>query len=143
MTPPIRAINAEAPPPTKPGPTAPPTTSTAIKRGTSIADALRSDYLTATEIGQHSVPFVVRAYELVTMRQRDGTSVDKSCYRGMIQGTDEERILVLNRTAMAKLVSAGAETFEDLIGGTLILQTVDTAFGPGIVIAGILPPKTQ
>jgi hypothetical protein len=118
------------------GPTAP----AESRGGHSIQEAMKGDYLVASEIGDRTVEFRVRGFSYVSLRQRDGSNIDKPSFTGTIG--DEERVLVLNRTALAKLLEY-ADTFEELVGRTLILGTQPTSFGPGIVIVGVEPPKTE
>jgi hypothetical protein len=118
------------------GPTAP----AESRGGHGIQEAMKGDYLVASEIGDRLVDFRVRGFSYVSLRQRDGSNIDKPSFTGTIG--DEERVLILNRTALATLLKY-ADTFEELVGRTLILGTRTTSFGPGIVIVGVKPPKTE
>jgi hypothetical protein len=108
-------------------------------RGHPIAEAVRGDYLTAAEIGSQTIRFRVRYFQMMSFRQRDGTIAQKPTFTGTVG--DEDRILVLNRTALLKLLDAGFNTFEELEGHTFVLGTQRTAYGPGIVIVEIVPPS--
>lgn len=118
----------------------PPTPNAANPTGRSLtaaADAL-SDYLKAADVGAGVVEFRVASKTDETFRQQDGSSQIKDVLWGELVGKPgHEKGLVLNASAIKKLLALHLGDFPELFGHRLVLGTVSTNMGPSIVIVEV------